>query len=241
MGTRWVVPVLVAAAMLTAVSVATAGDPACRTAGLCDCEGVGADPIRQPVNAGSSLALAAAGAWVAARSRRGSTGGAVLGLAIAAAGLAAFAYHATLSGWSARLDEAAVTLLVTVLAAHRWQHRLAFPAGAAIGALAAASGLAAGIGELTAGAFAVVALLGHADGRRFGDLRLAAATIASLAVGAFAWWAAARPSCQPALRAHAAWHIAAAVAGLLGHAYLRSCERNRPLYPDARNAHHERP
>jgi dihydroceramidase len=236
-----VVPVLIAAATVAAVSAATAGDPACRDAGVCDCEAVGAGPIRQPFNAWSSLALTASGAWIATRSRRDSKADAALGLALAAAGLAAFAYHATLSGWGAGLDEAAVTLLTVVLAAHRWQHRLAFPAGAAIGALFASCGLVAGLGGLTAIVLGVAALIGHVAQGRFGDLRLAAATGACLASGAVAWWAAARPSCEPALRAHAGWHVAAAVAGLLGFAYLMSCERAHPLYPDARNTHHGRP
>ena len=97
---------LVASAALLAVACASAPAPVCVAAGRCDCEATDGDPIRQPANAWSSLALAGAGTWAATRTRRGAD--AMLGAALAATGFAAFSYHATLSGWAAQFDAAAL-------------------------------------------------------------------------------------------------------------------------------------
>ncbi len=129
-----------------AVAWALAGLPgppvACLAAG-CDCEAAGPGPIRQPANAWSSLALAAAGiaALIASPGRRPGEARpkaaevtrrraltrTVAGAALVAAGVAAFLYHAGLTAWAARLDGVTAAVLVGALAVHGL-HRL--PRGA---------------------------------------------------------------------------------------------------------------
>jgi len=235
----WVVLVLVASAALLAVACASAAAPACAVRGTCDCEATDARPIRQPANAWSSLALAGAGAWAATRARRGPD--TMLGVALAATGFAAFSYHATLSGWGARIDAAAIVVLAGVAAAHRWDDVVPFPYGAAGASLTAAGAVAIGAADLAAIALAVVAVAGHVRRRCSGDIRPALGAAAALAVGALLWWMGERggPWCESGTWAqpHAAWHLAAAVGGLLAIAYVRSCEAAGGLYSAGRDAH----
>jgi hypothetical protein len=233
--------VAIAAAILLGGSAITADEPACRAERSCDCEATGGEPFRQPAGAWSSLTLVAAGAWSATRGRRVSYK--TLGTALAATGAAAFSYHATLAGWASRLDEAAIVVLVAVLAAHRWQHTIAFPAGASVAVLAASAMTAAGMGGPGLGAAVVLSIAGHLRSRRFGRPAIGLAAAATLAVGALLWWAGGseRSWCQPDswLQPHAAWHAAAALAGILAIAYLRSCEDAGSLYSAPGDAHHE--
>ncbi len=116
------------------------GPPAPCPAGGCDCEAERAGPIRQPANAWSSLALAAAGsvllipspaAGEVSRRRSSRDGGGMLApggqpraaalleiipaAALVLAGIAAFGFHAGLTAWGARLDGIAVGTLAAAL------------------------------------------------------------------------------------------------------------------------------
>jgi dihydroceramidase len=181
---------LAAALALTGGAVAWAwaglpGSPAPCPAAGCDCEAAGPGRIRQPANAWSSLALAAAGTALLAASPSGRRHWSrrVAAAALTFAGIAAFLFHAGLTAWAARLDGLAVGVLLAALAVHRargWareresagSHR---NAGAILATLLPWLLLALG---------GVCWLLGRSDG----------------------------PWCRPdsPLQAHAAWHLLAA-------------------------------
>ncbi len=214
--TRRRLPALLGIALVAgAVAWALAGLPgppvACPAAG-CDCEAAGHRPIRQPANAWSSLALAAAGIGTFIASRPKAAEGAkdnttqpgetrpkarkrtrlraltrtAVGAALVAAGLAAFLYHAGLTAWAARLDGVTAAVLVGALALH---------------------GCAA---------------FGRGEGRRGAATWAGAARALApwllVALGGLCWWLGQNegPWCRPdsLLQAHAAWHVLAA--GALG-------------------------
>ncbi len=184
---------LVAAALaLTGGAVAWAwaglpGAPAPCPAAGCDCEATGPGRIRQPANAWSSLALAAAGTALLAISpsgRRHWSGRAASG-ALTFAGIAAFLFHAGLTAWAARLDGVAVGILLGALALHR-ARRWARERESAGSGRDAAKTLAALFPWALIALGALLWLLGRSGG----------------------------PWCRPAspLQAHAAWHLLAAAA-----------------------------
>jgi len=191
-----------------AVAWAITGLPGAPTACLpvdCDCEAPGPGPIRQPVNAWSSLALAAAGIGALIVSPAGSRGsppppprrlrigpaeGAtttrlIAGGALVAAGVVAFLYHAGLTAWGARLDGIAVAILIGTLALHgfyllpRGGPTQPSPTGA----------------NRTKSMSAIAPWL-------------------LVALGGLCWWLGQSdgPWCRPGslLQAHAAWHVLAA-------------------------------
>jgi hypothetical protein len=186
---------LAAALALTGGAVAWAwaglpGAPAPCPAAGCDCEAARPGGIRQPANAWSSLALAAAGTALLAASPSGRRhwSGRVAAGALAFAGIAAFLFHAGLTAWAARLDGVAVGVLLAALAVHRargWARKRETAGSprdkrAILGAL---------LPWLLVALGGVCWLLGRSDG----------------------------PWCRPAspLQAHAAWHLLAAAAILL--------------------------
>lgn len=228
---RWRLPVLLTAATAVVVSLALLGPagPAVRCLpAACDCELVGAGPIRQPGNAWSSLALAIAGIGLALRPTRHPLDSVLAGV-VTSAGLAAFWYHASLAEWGARLDGTFVAAVLGVLAAREWSDRL-LPGVAALAAGAVAAGAWAGTAALNA----VTAVLAGAAGagivrtrrRRSRDVRLLSASAALLAAGAAAWWfgRSGEPGCAPEapLGLHGLWHLLAAAAIAAGAAYLHS-------------------
>ena len=226
---------LLAASAAVALLAAAAGaaDPRCVAAGGCDCEAAAATGIRQPANAWSAAALLVAGGLIAASSGPGRVR--PFGVAVGAAGAAAFAYHATLAGWAAILDGAAVTMVAGTLAAREWRGVVPHPVGLAAAALAA--GTAQHIGAAAAATatllLGVAAAAGHLRRGRFGD-PLAAGLAALLLAGGGAAWAlagTAGPWCNPGspLQGHAAWHVAAAGAALAWSRYLRTSESREPL------------
>lgn len=119
------------------------GAPAACPAAGCDCEAAGKGSLKQPANAWSSLALAAAGiallmafptaageARPAPAGRGGGSRGPTIHRACAAyalvvTGIVAFLFHAGLTAWAARLDGIAVGILIAALAVHRWWPRAA--------------------------------------------------------------------------------------------------------------------
>ena len=211
---RWLPVGLALAVVAGAVAWALAGLPgapaACPAAG-CDCETPGPGPVRQPANAWSSLALAAAGIVSLASARRRLWTGRAAALALVLAGTAAFLFHAGLSAWAARLDGIAAGALVAALALHAWwaRHR------AACCPLHEAASGAAGSRPGTKAA----SLLPRCRG---GGSRMRGAWAATLLpwlllAGGGVCWALGRsggPWCRPGslLQAHAAWHLLAACA-----------------------------
>ena len=224
---RWLPVGLALAVVAGAVAWALAGLPgapaACPAAG-CDCERTGPGPIRQPANAWSSLALAAAGIASLASARRRIQRtpsppalsrwcgrGSAAAFALVLAGTAAFLFHAGLSAWAARLDGIAAGALVAALALHAWwaRHR------AACCPLHEAASGAAGSRPDTKAA----SLLPRCRG---GGSRMRGAWAATLLpwlllAGGGVCWALGRsggPWCRPGslLQAHAAWHLLAACA-----------------------------
>ena len=225
MAGRRLLALLAAALVAGAVAWALTGLPGAPASCLpadCDCEAAGPGPIRQPANAWSSLALAAAGivllaspagtgeargpearpgrAEVATGSRRRASTRSLAAGALVAVGLAAFLYHAGLTAWAARLDGIAVAVLVGTLALHGLAgtrtYGLSRPRRA--GAQAAERP-----GEQRAPAARLVRLL---------------APCFLLILGGLCWWLgqSGGPWCRPdsLLPAHAAWHLLAA--GALG-------------------------
>ncbi|HSQ38343.1 MAG TPA: hypothetical protein VLS92_10670 [Acidimicrobiia bacterium] len=227
--------VLVAGAVAWAITGLPGAPAACLPAD-CDCEAPGPDPIRQPVNAWSSLALAAAGIGALIVSPAGGRGsppppprrlrigpaeGAtttrlIAGGALVAAGVVAFLYHAGLTAWGARLDGIAVAILIGTLALHGFSYRL--PRGAQRKPSPPALSRCRGRGSAPA-----------AEGRGGGKEQQSpagggAATWARamsaiapwllVALGGLCWWLGQSdgPWCRPGslLQAHAAWHVLAA-------------------------------
>jgi len=132
---RWLPATLALAAVVGAIAWAMAGLPgapaACPAAG-CDCEAPRSAPSpapreaaspasvpRQPANAWSALALAAAGILLLGASPTAARDAVAAG-ALVFAGTAAFLFHAGLTAWAARLDGIAVAVLVAALGAHLW-------------------------------------------------------------------------------------------------------------------------
>jgi hypothetical protein len=217
------------------------GSPAACLPADCDCEAPGPRPIQQPANAWSSLAFAAAGIAVLARSsgrrqgearppqasaegatgfpaqsrRRGFTGSLAAGTLVAA-GLAAFLYHAALTAWAARLDGIAVVVLAGALALHGFPriHRHRLPRLRRAGSQTAEQ---------------------PSEGDKC-TARLAAAVAPwfLLILGGLCWWLgqSGGPWCRPdcLLQAHAAWHVLAA--GAIG-LWLRA-EKTRRSGPQPR-------
>ncbi len=85
----------------------------CVLAGTCDCETVGVDGIRQPVNALSSLGFFVAGALVLVQATRSPLR--VFGAALLTAGIASFVGHAAVRDWSHTLDSLGVKAVVLFL------------------------------------------------------------------------------------------------------------------------------
>jgi hypothetical protein len=199
----------------------------------CDCATAGPGPIRQPANAWSSLALAAAGIATlvvspgfaggdppagrrggeeqrslpgeAHRRRSSHAKGVIItrsiaGGALVTAGLAAFLYHAGLTGWGARLDGIAVVVLVGTLALHGLTRTRAHCL------------------------FRLRSAGAQAAEQRSAECEPAAGHVRTLAprflliLGGLCWWLgqSGGPWCRPdsLLPAHAAWHLLAA--GALG-------------------------
>lgn len=101
-------------AMLVVAQVEWPGTLAdCVEAGTCDCETVGKDGIRQPVNALSSLGLVVVGAVALTRSATAPLR--LLAGALIAAGTASFMSHAAVRDWAHTLDSLGVKALVLVL------------------------------------------------------------------------------------------------------------------------------
>ena len=123
-------PILLASSVVVIAVAATVlgtGEPtaACLPKG-CDCEAVGAGPIRQPMNAWSSLSVAVVGIAVLGTRSRHALDPAI-GIAAMGSGVAAFWYHAVLAAWTARLDGIAVAAILGLLAARVWSDRVAPP------------------------------------------------------------------------------------------------------------------
>jgi hypothetical protein len=223
----------VAAAAVVAAAVVTAilglGDPTapCLPA-ECDCEAVGAGPIRQPANAWSSLSLAAVGIGLLTPRPRRHLGSA-LGTAVVGSGIAAFLFHASLTDWAARLDGVAVAAVAAVLAAREWSDRsppvLLVPVAGAVAAAAAAGTAALNIVTIVLAAIAVAGAV-RLGRRRDRDSRLLAATTVLLASGGAAWWLGRSGGrwCSPEgpIVLHGVWHVLAAAAVAAGAAYLAS-------------------
>jgi len=220
--------IVAVAAVAAAVVAAFAGlgDPSAGCLPLdCDCERVGAGPIRQPWNAWSSLALAAAGLRiltdrsVAAR----WVGGAAVG-----SGIAAFWMHAALSSWTARLDGIAIAALLAALAAVVWRDRILLLISLAVSAAAVAAAALAGTPALNPaalgfGAAAAAGLWRRCRGRSTGLLGLSAILLAG---GGTLWWLGGSdgPWCLPdGPILHAGWHVMAAAALMAAWLQLRRC------------------
>jgi hypothetical protein len=183
---------LASALALTAGAVAWAlaglpGSPAACPAEGCDCEAPGSGAIRQPVNAWSSLAFAAAGMALLAALPvgRGDWSGSAAAGALAFVGQAAFLFHAGLTAWAARLDGIAAGTLIAAVAVdwvRRYVRERTSPGWPA--------------GEKRAPGFLLPWLL--------------------LALGGLCWLLgrSGGPWCRPAspLQAHAAWHLSTAAA-----------------------------
>jgi hypothetical protein len=224
------VPWLAAAALLVGAA-ATAPEPACLTAGGCDCEAIAARGIRQMANAGSSLALLAAGMWIALRPARAR----MFGVAVALSGAAAFAYHAVLTGWAATLDGAAVTFVAGTLAAREWHPRIPHRTGLAVAAVATGVSQAVGTtaANLVTAALFAAAVIGHVSSDRLGDLRIAAAALGLIGAGVVIWSLSGTGGvwCRPdsVLQGHGLWHIVAAASAMAVSLYLRSGEAAEPF------------
>lgn len=214
---------VVAAAAVVVLLVAQVEWPGslagCVETGTCDCETVGGDGIRQPINALSSLGLVAVGSMILLQTKRASLR--LFGAAVVAAGAASFLSHAAVRDWSHTLDSLGVKAVVlfavifpvarsrpvwapfTVALAVVWALELAWPATTRplLVVLVVA---------------AVIANLGPRLPRR--ALQLATAT---LLIATVAWWLgrSASPLCDPSsiLQPHALWHLL--VAGAMGALY----------------------
>ena len=107
----------VVAAVIMALLVAQVEWPGsladCVLAGTCDCETVGIDGIRQPVNALSSLGFFVAGALVLVQATRSHLK--LFGAALLTAGIASFVSHAAVRDWSHTLDSLGVKAVVLFL------------------------------------------------------------------------------------------------------------------------------
>jgi hypothetical protein len=212
---------------------------ACAATDACDCEAVGAGPIRQPFNAWSSSALVAAGLWVMAsapRRRRGWDG--ALGAAIVASGLAAFAAHASATAWAYRADGAAIVLFTALLAGHEWAPDLDPLRAAALAVPAAAlTGLGGAMGTNAAATVLGVAVLA-AQWWRHRERRRGPAVVAGALLGGGAvirlLGDSGGPWCVPdsPLQAHAVWHLLAAAGLTALVCYMRSGRTpNSPIRP----------
>ena len=217
-----------------AVAWALAGLPgppvACLAAG-CDCEAAGRGPIRQPANAWSSLALAAAGIATLITSPAGLSGSPHPPPSPAAAGEGA----ARLPQAGAEGAESNRTRTGRPRATITWARRRALTRTVAGTALVAAgvaaflyhAGLTAWAARLDGVTAAVLvgALVLHgwaAFGRKEGSRGSATWARAAralapwvlVALGGLCWWLGQneRPWCRPdsLLQAHAAWHVLAA-------------------------------
>jgi hypothetical protein len=186
-----------------------------------DCE-VGGGALAQPVNAWSSLAFVAAGAWVHERERRRRLVPLARPIAIAlmAVGAGSVAFHAAggvAAGWMH--DTALLTLLGLLALAHLGGSRLAAPRaiGPAVGAAATLIALTVPgatnllVATLVAVALAAATIPWKGRPRRVFHGPLLATFGAAVAAfvagrGDSAW-------CQPgsAVQFHALWHVLAAV------------------------------
>ncbi len=217
--------IVVIAAVVAAI--AGPGEPgaACLPA-ACDCEAVGAGPIRQPWNAWSSLALAAAGIWVLGSNRsmpERLVGGAAIG-----SGIAAFLKHAVLTSWSAPLDGIGIAALTGALASAAWSDRVKLPVSVPVVAAATGGAALAGTGVLSVigVAFGGLAAAGILRRCRGGSIRLLAVAAVLLAAGGVLWLLGRSdgPWCFPdGPIVHAGWHLLAAAALIAGWEQLRRC------------------
>ena len=85
----------------------------CVISGTCDCEAIGRDGLRQPVNAVSSLGLLFIGALVLAGAA--GTNMRLLGAVVLTSGVASFLSHAAVRDWSHTLDSLGVKAVLLFL------------------------------------------------------------------------------------------------------------------------------
>lgn len=202
----------------------------------CFCEAVGAGPVRQPINAWSSLAFVPVGLWAAFGAGRGSGGygpahRTAWGVGLVLVGLGSAFYHASLTYLGQFFDVLGmhiVALAMLGFAVERWRRtwlvgtwRVAAPALLATSALlwwlpATRRWLFA---ALLVVALGVEALVARRDRSSTGWLM---AGTAGFAV-AFAVWVADHEGvwCSPSspLQGHAVWHVlgAASAVALVRH------------------------
>jgi hypothetical protein len=225
-----VLPLIAAAVVAAAVAAAFIGlgDPSAACLPMaCDCETVGAGPIRQPANAWSSLALAAAGVVILAL-RDQNRLDVLVGFAAVGSGVAAFWMHAALTSWSARLDGAGVAAITAALAVRVWSHRV--PTGTALGGAVVLIGLGTAAGTPVLNgislAFGIAAATGIVVRCREVPMGLLATAAGLIAAGGLLWWLGHSdgPWCRPdGFIVHAFWHVLAAGALTAGWLQLRRC------------------
>jgi hypothetical protein len=188
------------------------GAPAdCVATAACDCETVGSGAVRQPAGAWSSLALCAAGVWVAGRPRVR-----MIGVAAVGAGLAAFLFHATATAWAARLDGAGVALVAAGFVVAAWHDRVRAGPAALLMAAVAATALAGRTAAIVCtGAAVALAAAGLSRRPRPDAARLVgAAAVFALGTAIYVLGDSGGPLCRPEspFPGHALWHMAAAAA-----------------------------
>ncbi len=202
------------------VFLGPAAEPALCIAEGCDCERIGAAPVRQPVAAWSAWAIAAIG-WVAIATAP-TVGAGLLGLSVAATGAAAFAAHALATPAARRLDGLAIVVLLAAVIAGEASRR--WPRAAILAAVPPILVVMAGdlFGPATAilGALLVALLWRNRQGR---DPGWVIASFISFGIGTVIWWIGGGPGCSPdaVFQWHGAWHVVAAAGLGTGLRYLR--------------------
>ncbi len=195
----------------------------CVLAGTCDCETVGLDGIRQPVNALSSLGFFVAGALVLVQATRSHLR--VFGAALLTAGIASFVGHAAVRDWSHTFDSLgvkAVVLFLVIYPLTRTRNVIApYAAGLLLiwaAELAWPSTARPLLILLTTAA--IVINLSSPASRASRSMRLG---MVGLVAAAVAWWLGRSASflCEPdsLLQPHALWHLlgAGALAAIYQH------------------------
>lgn len=206
------------AAMTMALLVAQVEWPGsladCVLTGTCDCETVGVDGIRQPVNALSSLGFLVAGTLVLVQTTRSHLR--LFGAALLTAGIASFVSHAAVRDWSHTLDSLGVKAVVLFLVIYPltrtrmviapytagllliWAAELSWPATARPLLILLTTA-------------AIVINLSSPASRASRSIRLG---MVGLVAAALAWWLGRSASflCEPdsLWQPHALWHLLAA-------------------------------
>ena len=209
-----------------------------------DCERAHAGWLAQPVNAWSSLAFLAAGAWIMLRALRGDHGRtpelAAFALAVASNAVGSFLYHGVHTSGTHWLHDMGIYAVLGFVAVHDagtilgWpRRRIFFWWGGVLAVTGGVRAAAPGATDAVSAALAVAAACGEVAAMRAGlrprvsdglTLHLAAWLLAVAAVVtggvSFLLGSSVSPLCAPdsAMQWHAAWHVLQALA-MVAYAY----------------------